>query len=281
MNQSTEAFKLTDAMYDVFKTSKNWFAMSFVGAFAMYVIALVSATDLNARVVNLLAAVAVLVQMAAFYARFQSEKFYGFGEQIRRLNLKRDGIGAEVSFMEVAKILENAGKTKFLSGPASGKYFDSISPKGPHRLVEHLGECAFWTSALSKRTARIFTALSTFGFLSGVFGFVIVVLSENQEINIAAFAKILIPSLAFWSASEVTSTAIKFYNLSRDAGAVCEKADVLLSNSQQPIAEREALLLMDEYNCALASSLPIPDGIHRRNQDLLNELWSKKQSVMT
>ncbi len=280
MTQSTSSTKLVDAMYDVFKTSKTWFTLSLALAFTIYVLGVLSAIIVSPKLVNLLAVGAVVVQMGSFLARLQSEKYYGFGEKIRRLNLLHDGLGAEVSPLEIAKIFESAGKTKFLKGPASDRYFDSVSPKGPRRLIEHLGECAFWTSALAKRVMRIFFALSAFGFLTGIFGLMVLILGEGQDAHLSSFAKAVVPGLAFWSAGDVTSTALKYLALTRDAGAVSEKADVLLSDSSK-ISERAAQNLMNEYNCALAASLPIPDAIHRRNQDLLNELWSKKDTVTT
>jgi len=213
----------------------------------------------------------LIIQIAAFYFRELSIKRYSFGERVRRLAMLKDGLDVRISDIECKRLLKGMKDSNIKEPPYIGHYYDSELPKGPARLLDILTESCFYTESIAHQSFKILIAISSLS----IFGIIIIILIvANAYTNQLLFNIVLVslPLLSFWAAGDIVNMALRFMDLHKSCSYILLKCDELQKSNS--IIIDEIMCLVDEYNCALSASLPLPTKFYKADQEELNNLWS-------
>lgn len=88
----------------------------------------------------------------------------------------------------------------------------------------------------------------------------------------ALAAKIVTLMIVFFISGDFISYYIKFSNLSKSSDKILNKCDNLRNEHGNSI-NYDIIKIMDDYNCALIQSPPIPSLIYKLKLHKLNEAW--------
>ncbi|MDP2754374.1 MAG: nucleotidyltransferase [Nitrospirota bacterium] len=95
--------------------------------------------------------------------------------------------------------------------------------------------------------------------------------SNISQTNSQLSAKIVTLMIVFFIAGDFASHYISYSGLSKISEVILNKCDKL--RNDQAIDINDIIRAMNDYNCALIKSPPIPDFIYKRDQDKLNKAW--------
>lgn len=254
-----------------YSESKKWLTRSLQLSVGFYLVTAVAAFS-SGRAASGLAMLAFLIQVCTLLCRRVSNSHYRLGESVRRPAMLQDGLGMKPSALLIARIAARLGVPSEGSRLSMDRYYASSSPPSPLRLVQNTEESAFWTAELSKKAASFI--VRSFG-VAAVLMILVVYLAiqigvGNQYSD--AFAKAFLATLTFWMSSDLLMLAWRYTSLAEAADNVLSDSEVFFSHQEK--ADRDAIVIMDGYNCALAAAPVIPEFIYGRNRDRLNDAWS-------
>ncbi len=268
---------LIEAMRTEYGKSKFWWGCSLVFGLALYPLAVLSVFYSDGLVAKSFGILALLLQLLLFTFRVCMGRHLSLGEQIRRLAMLKDGLGIEPSKYQLAKLQERMGKTKSSEPAYLGPYYDSTLPVGPKRLLEITAESAFFTHALARTSACIFTVISALGISIVFIGLIIIIQTGLSQTMLDAVAKTAVISMAFWVTGDFAFTALRFCSLALTAEKVFDQCGRLLS--QDTDSRDDAYITVSEYNCAVNQAPPIPGFVYWWRRDSLNEAWRRHRSL--
>lgn len=254
----------------LFERSKRWWRYYFC---AQAIVVLVSgmAVFLTKGYSSIILGVAsVGLPFVTFWLRGAAQSHYRMAERIRRMEVVWDGLGREPSDLEVSMVA-NAADVQLERGLLGPSPFASRQPAGAARLAENLQESAFFTADLAGRVVgRCVLVVS--GAL-GVSLILLYVVARRPELGSEELARLVSIAVVFFSAGEFASLGRSFSTLAKTAGAVTSECS-RLRERRRLITDVDALLVMDEYDCALANTAPLPSKLHRRHKERLSKNWT-------
>jgi hypothetical protein len=269
---------LVDAMGSDFAAAKKWAMRNLVTGAAIYVVSL-TVVVLPPGADKLVAILVLLAQVFTIYARAKTDEFYSCGETIRRAAMLQDGLGIQPSALVIADLcarlcLPESGKPTYL-----GSYYASPSPTGPKRLAEILLESAFWTKNLSRKAEQImWWVIAVTTTLIVCIAIVFLLWGSSQGTRLEDIAKILVISLGFWTLGDWAVLALKYRTLAQATEPILSSTEKLVQ-SDDPNSN-EALILLGEYNAALACGPIIPQRVYEHYQNRFNKAWSAGYSSL-
>ena len=212
---------------------------------------------------------ALLVPIFILISRCIYTNHYDLAEKMRRLLLLMDSLGIEPSAGEIAQFGAEIGKSDTRTIGFRPPYYNSKLEIGNNRLAENIAESAFFTQYVSKCAKLIFTVISMVGVLMFV-----ILLTTKSWLDIGngvIWSRLLVTVAVFFSTGDFAWIAYQFYRLHLMAERTFTKAHKL--TQQGSINTLEIFRLMDDYNCALIQTPPIPDKCYEYYSDKLNEAW--------
>ena len=262
---------LVNTMRSDFVAAKRWAMLNLLIGVAIYLVSL-TVILLPAGADKAVAIVVLVAQIFTFFARAKMDESYSCGEAIRRAAVLQDGLGIQPSAMVIADLcarlcLPKSGKPAYL-----GSYYASGSPVGSKRITEILLESAFWTKNLARKTEKIMwwiIAVSTILIVCTAIAFL---LWGSQGSRLEEIAKILLVSLGFWTVGDWAVLALKYRSLGQSTEPVLTNAERLLESNSPDL--NAALVLLGEYNAALACGPVIPELVYKRYQSKFNDAWN-------
>jgi hypothetical protein len=261
---------LVDAMSSDFAAAKRWAMLNLSIGAAIYLVSL-TVIFLPTGGEKLVAIIVLLAQIFTFFARAKMDESYGCGETIRRAAMLQDGLGIRPSALVIADLCARVCLPESTKPPYLGSYYASQSEIGPKRLAEILLESAFWTKNLSRKTEKIMwwvIAVSTIVIVSTAIAFL---LWGSHGTRLEDIAKILLISLGFWTVGDWAVLALKYRTLADSTESALSSIEKLVvSTAPDP---NEALILLGEYNAALACGPVIPQMVYNHYQCRFNEAW--------
>jgi hypothetical protein len=265
---------LLRAMNCEYSRSKGWSLASiiFTGCFSLF--ALVGSLG-PSRLAKTLAVAAFISQIAIVECRKQSDAHYRLAEAVRRPALLLAGLGRQPSIIEIQRIAAQLGVLDASNRIEPNTYYASKLTPGPQRLVEIIEESSFWTADLAEQIADFLDG----GFKATVVLFVLAaymaVYARWTTTYGDAAGKILLAFATFYFAGATTELRNKYRDLAQAAQRVMAQCTVVKSKPDSELL-REAMVLADEYNCALANAPIIPEFVYDRHQKRLNSAWTAK-----
>lgn len=96
--------------------------------------------------------------------------------------------------------------------------------------------------------------------------------SNVSKSESALAAKVITLMIVFFVSGDFSSHYRKFSNLSKLSDKILSKCDNL-HNEKGNSLDYEVIRVMDDYNCALIQSPPIPTFVYKLKLSKLNEAW--------
>jgi hypothetical protein len=265
---------LIQLMRREFASSKRWMRYSILCNVGVVLLSVVSSIYNGAQNNSLVPLVLLFVQMVAFLTREKSGRDFGRAERIRRFSLMQDGLGIQLPDLLLKRIVSASIGKSDKEPPFIGTYYTSNLPVGSQRLLEILTESCFYTEHLAGRAFKLLAALTLGGCMAVVF----LVLSSIQIYVDPALLKTLalvsVPFLSFWATGDLAHMTLRFRALQKECSSILDRCEEL--ERAHRYHSTDILLLMDEYNCSLAASLPLPSRFYEASKAELDQMWSAR-----
>jgi hypothetical protein len=262
------------AMNSEYSLSKRWLLASIILTAVFSVCSLAGSLG-SSRLSKWLAVITFTIQVSIVLCRRCSDAHYQLSEVVRRPAILLAGLGRQPSAIETRGIAARLGISEQENRFDAETYYASKAPPGPHRLVDIVEESSFWTADLARHTANLLDIAFNVALLLlfvALYGAIHAGLTSNFS---DAASKILLAFATFYFASDTTQTARKYCDLAETSRRVAEQCGALKTKFGSELLQ-EALILTDEYNCALAAAPIIPEMIYRRYRGRLNAAWVAK-----
>jgi hypothetical protein len=220
--------------------------------------------------------ISIATPALAAVARWISGDYAGKGDTCRRLVLYHDAMGKPID-LAVARDVA-LWPRRPVSAVTTTPYFASDRAQGPHRLIEDVGESAFFTAELARLTAKIgFTIVGVFvatPLLAWiVFSDVRTAVSTQVSLVLGALAILTVGVLI----AEVFVHALHYLRLARESSEVSRRAADLARGDSPSSAD--AYQLAEDYSVALARNLPILNWLYEREKDRIEAAYSQGLGV--
>lgn len=236
----------------------------------------------NPIIVYGLTTIALLIEIVAWWLRYQGEYYHRLSREIIGLARLEDAFGKQGDSLYTTDLLYRFGKgleqrarqlDKIFSN--KGGYYTSDQSQGEARFVENLQESAFFSKHLynvaARRTFKLVGLVSLFVILS-VFLIAPVALPHEKIILIPKLALIL---LAFVISDELGS-AIAW----KTAADCSEEVDQYLEKVKQSnLSQVVMLTMLGNYVTATAAAPPIPKHIYELERERLGKLWNDRKRL--
>lgn len=184
----------------------------------------------------------------------------------------QDGFGIQPSPLVLADLCARLCLPKSAKPAYLGSYYASRSPVGAKRVAEILLESAFWTKNLARKTQKIMWWIIAISTILIVCTAMACLLWGSQGSRLEEIAKVVLVSLGFWTVGDWAVLAIKYGALANSTEALLGNIDELMKSSAPD--SNEALILLGEYNAALACGPVIPQLVYKYYQSKFNQAWS-------
>ncbi|MBI4428209.1 MAG: hypothetical protein HY562_03735 [Ignavibacteriales bacterium] len=270
MDRSSDLIQL---MRQQFASSKRWLRYSILCNLGVVLISFLSSVDPIEQKSAIVPILLLFAQMIAFGLREKSMHDFSLAERIRRLSLLQDGLKIRLSNLQLKRIASRGNKSTE-EPPYIGTYYASRLPQGPERLLEILSESCFYTEHIAGRAFKILTSLALGSCVAVIFLILSLVNLDADAVVLKTFTMVTVPFLSFWATGDLTYMALRFRELRKECSLILDKCEELDKAKRHDLTE--ILLLVDDYNCSLASSLPLPTRFYEADKADLNELWSAR-----
>ena len=265
---------LLGAMNREYSRSKHWSLASLVLAAAFTVCSLVGSLGSSERA-KWVAGSAFVIQVTIVECRRRSGAHYRLAEVVRRPAVLLAGLNRQPAEIEIRRIAARLRVSEADNRLEAQTYYASNAPPGPRRLIEIIEESSFWTADLAESMANfldgaIFVAI----FLLFIASYAALETGRTASFSDAA-GKILLVVATVCFAGDTTQLKSKYHELAEAAKHITDQCTVVKSKPASELL-REAMILTDEYNCALASAPIIPEIMYSLRRDRLNSAWSAK-----
>jgi hypothetical protein len=275
-----ETLRLKAIVAKTLRKAKRWYLGYVICQLAVLGFAILCVTiAVDTRLIAVIAFVLVLFTECV---RWRSEFWKSEGEFAKRRWELADGFGAPIRDGSVADWLA-CRPADFLSDVSQdelrGSTFESSSPPGPRRIIENVEESAWWSKHESRLMAvylgiflvllllTIFVSLTfTIGALRNP------ITSHNREIvqNVGA---IICAILAFVFSINIVRLFVSFLSFFRSTEAILARCHETLGHSE--VDQREALLLMFDYQTARSNSPLLPTFLWKLHGHRLRREWHR------
>lgn len=269
--------KLTDhlieAMRSEFAKSKKWYSRSVIINLSMLILSMVLVFVLNGNYAIVFGIILFVLPIAVFIVREMALVYQARAENIRRSLMLADALDHRPSDIELRQLNIELAKIDKSEPLFDKRYYDSKLPIGPDRLIDILSESVFFTHNLSRITALIFS-ITIFGGVAVLF----IMLYTLPNLNIAQGTAVIVAKCVALVAVFLTSNDFaylwrRYSCLSYTTKEILSRCAVLRKDKNCAI--ETVMTVMDDYNCAVMQSPPIPGIIYKSMLKSLNEAWRK------
>lgn len=223
---------------------------------------------------SLVLIVSALAPVVAAVARYRSGIFAARGDLCRRAFLYQNALGEELSIEEQRIVALWPDNTPLNRITTQRPYFSTQEGKGPGRLVQAVGESAFYTAQLARAMAvagYILSGASVIMLLVGLSAITTLDLDPGEmgrlQTTIGLTAIVVLTLIT----AEILVTAIAYGSLSREAQEIARSSSQF--NALAEKSEVTAVRLAESYSIALAVNLPIPDLVYRWHHDRIDRAY--------
>jgi hypothetical protein len=264
---------LSEIRHSMYCRSERWWWASL----ALVTVGILAAIAVISELIpehSLAATLSTVVEIAtpalAAAARWISGEYAGEGDTCRRLVLYHDAMGKPIDVAVARQVA--LWSRRPVSAATTNPYFASNRSLGPKRLLEDVGESAFFTGELARRTA-IFGFISVGVFVTTpllawiVFSDVRSVVSKQASLVFGALAILTVGVLI----AEVFVHALHYLRLAKESTEVSRRAcDLALKPAP---TEGDAYQLAEDYSIALARNLPIVNWLYEREKSRIESAY--------
>lgn len=266
------AADITPAMNEEFQSSKR-FRLSMLLVQAGIVAVTLLSLDRNGIWTRYSGVAALVATGISFWLKYLSQKHFTKGEGFRRkLFFTKSQDRTLPPHLEalIATDYSSSSKAPLLR---EDEYYDSNAPKGYARMLANLQESAFYTRKLAKSSKLVFGSLTILGAVVAVL-YLLYIASVPEVASTTLLkraADITTKLLAFFVLGQYSELWYAFYVLENAAEETYRSTSELIDSKAS--VDESVLELVSEYDCALASSSPIPTLIWKCHKTALERGW--------
>ncbi len=257
---------IVQSMREEYAYSKKWMNQIHLANLALLILTIIVVIFGDHIVWGILA---LIIPFVVFLFRCIHTHHFGLAEMMRRRILLMDSLGVKLSPGEISQFAAQIGNPGTKTVDFVPPYYNSGFPEGNSRLAENIAESAFFTQHLAKCACFIFLAISVLGVL-----LFITILTSAFWLAIrdgSTWARPLIAVAVFFSTGDFAWMSLQFHRLHNVAEKVFTTTDKLKTESN--IDDILIFRIMDDYNCALIQTPPIPDICFKILSEKLNKAW--------
>jgi hypothetical protein len=221
----------------------------------------------------------------SFLLRYLTQMHFAKGEAFRRMLFYTKSQGKELPPHVAAVIATDFHRPAPEHLLREDEYYDSNAPVGYLRMLANIQESAFYTCKLARSSKIAFGLMTLIGAIIAVL-YLIVVASAISPVDsvssVSRAADVTMKLLAFFVLGQYSELWYSFAVLEKAAAETYRSSSELLF-SRCAVGE-EVLELVSGYDCALASSSPIPTPIWLIHKRALERGWDvikNSRKVMT
>lgn len=236
------------------------------------VVATLLATTLGWQISSAICVVVLL--LVAYYLWYSFEKDYDNAETMRRQSVLTEGLGwpmTDAQFSHWKSRVASKLLQKALCNKRDDDYYTTTENVGPERLLQMTQESVFWTRNLYERLFKYILVCLVLVVISLIITLNIAVLPQDEQVrlNILHFIYLVIPLLL----------TIDFFGLvlrlHRAIQSLLEVERDLDRLTKAEHSVEHIMRLVAEYNCILASGVPIPNWLFSRHHDEIQACWKE------
>jgi hypothetical protein len=221
---------------------------------------------------HVLAVLALIAELAAWFLRYLASKTHSKAEQARRAAMLMwafntpeppDAIDLRSSF---GPRIETRAAS--LEDP---NYYASTLPAGQQRFVDMFQESAFWSKHLYRLSSWLAFGSSAAIVMGAFLCFVLLVPTGATGV-LSVLAQLGVPIVTFFISVDLLGQGLAWH----EATTISDRIDRALERSQPP-SPQDLLSTFSEYSVAIACAPPIPTFLHRREHDRLEREWRRRK----
>lgn len=271
-SQATELNQLSRLLFDKAASRWQWsIGMSFLSGIIALGLSIV-APPLTTNVI--FAGVAATIIAIGYFLRFSFENCYDVAETMRRQSVLSEGLGWPIARSQFNEWRQRAGG-KLLklaaANPRQPDYYATSETAGPKRLAEMTFESLFWTKSLYRRV-QDYLFIMMFLALFLLIGILLIMplfsLEDSARIMLVYFVYLAIPVLI---SVDLLGMYLRLQRAVGSLNAIENRLEALATETTPN--EGEVLRSVAEYNCTVATGLPIPNWVFKRHQAEIEACW--------
>lgn len=217
-----------------------------------------------------------MIQVSQMWMKYRSLYWFGKGDEPRRMEQFRSGLGLAPSRERCAAIELITGEC---NEPTKADYWLSRKPAGPLRMTEMILESSFSTKYYAQKCLVHFWTIGAIGL--GVCVAAIVTAFELRKLDQTSdlTAHIIITIFIFFLTGDFWILGSQYKDLKVSANDSHLQAVSLLETGAQ-ITEIRASELAMSYNTAVAQAPPLLSGFYKKRQPEVDAVFKRNYATL-
>lgn len=219
----------------------------------------------------------LIVLIAAFqlwqmWLKYRASYWFAKGDEPRRMNQLKNGLGLPPSAEKCAAIEQETGKCE---EPINPNYWASRKPQGPVRMVEMLLESSFYTRFLAIECRNLFWGIASAGLTVAIVALIVAArLADARKDELVIH--VVLAVFVFFLTGDLWNLGFLYNDLSKAADEAHKSAHRLLQTAK--IDFDTALELALDYNTAVVQAPPLLSGTYFKSNKKLDEIFARNYS---
>jgi len=265
-----EIFSRKDQLYKA--ANQFWMCGLYIN-FGVFLLFLVTVFFNWPPLVWFLGLLSLLAPISLFVCNLISGFKFKTADKCRRILHYSDGLGIPTPETEIACVLGEKSKKKFVpSLYADPYYFTNVKP-GVVRLLRNTRECAYFTFNLCRYSKFASLLIISIMAISAFVIFYVVITSTKSQSDIQNLAKSAVAIVSFLFTANIIVTFIKYWQTEVSAEDIYKSINSALKNPK--ISLPEAMIMVDNYNVVVSRGPLIFDKIYDNYRDQMNDGYRK------
>lgn len=225
---------------------------------------------LNGYWLYLLAVVALLSELIAWFLSLSIESKKSLGQEILRLNILKQAFGSNMA-ADIAYLKSKVSQKEYSKAEEFEKraYYATESEEPERRLVDIIQESCFWSQHLYQSCQA--SSIRTSIFLSVLIVVLIItgptIIGTDSNYSIPRLSILFLTFFPLWGSIE---SAVSYSSAAEKLRSI----DQRLNNITYQ--QSSILLIFAEYNVITSKTPLIPQKVYNSEKDKLNELWRER-----
>lgn len=222
----------------------------------------------------LISVLSVLSPVLAGVARWFSSQYAGRADLCRRAFLYNETLGEDLSIDERRIVALWPANAPLNKATTQAPYYSGNRQAGPGRLADAVGESAFYTAELARQISAagfLVVAVVLLALASAVSALPALSLTASAQDAFNGFIGIVAIAVLTLFVCETLVITIAYAALARESDSIFKSACQFSDLTDQNVVT--AIRLAESYSIALASNLPIPNMLYKRNRDRIDRAY--------
>jgi hypothetical protein len=216
------------------------------------------------------------LQVIQMFLKYRSRYWFARGDEPRRMEQFRSGLGLPPSADRCAAIEQSTGPC---NEPIRDDYWLSKKPAGNTRMVEMVLESSYSTRFYAQKCQNLFWLIGVGGFALSMIAIVVAYLLRNVTKTSDFISHVILAIFVFFLTGDFWIICAEYRDLMRAANDSHLQAFHLLEKTGN-ISEAEALETAMNYDTAVAQAPPLLSSLYHKHQPQVDEIFKRNFSML-